>query len=197
MSKEKSARKGTDGAQESEKLQKKLRLADSDVKGYQSLLIRLALLALVIWALFFFAVGVMRVPNTDMSPRLDAGDMVLFYRLDKDVRAQDVIAIQKATPESKGEKTIFVLRVVAAPGDTVDIRDGRLFVNGNPQIETNIFFETSAYGGFTEYPLTLGEGQCFVLADRRSDGTDSRFFGAVEKDEILGTVIAMMRRNKL
>jgi signal peptidase I len=94
--------------------------------------------------------------------------------------------------------TTFVCRVVAGPGDTVSIsEDERLIVNGNAVIETNIFYNTPMYGSFVEYPLTLGEGQYFALADYRNGGADSRFFGAVNADEILGTVITLLRRNNL
>ena len=48
-----------------------------------------------------------------------------------------------------------------------------------------------------EYPLELGQEEYFVLADYRNGGADSRFFGAVKEQEILGTVITIMRRNNL
>lgn len=64
-------------------------------------------------------------------------------------------------------------------------------------IEPNIYYTTPRYEGYTEYPLTLKEGQCFVLADYREGGTDSRYFGTVEENEILGTVISVLRRNNL
>ena len=47
------------------------------------------------------------------------------------------------------------------------------------------------------FPLTLEEGECFVLADSRNGGTDSRVFGPVSKSEIEGTVITIVRRNDL
>ena len=96
------------------------------------------------------------------------------------------------------EKTLYICRVVARPGDVVEISDAeRLVVNGNTIIESNIFYSTPEYTGFVEYPLTLGDDEYFVLADYRKNGADSRFFGAVHKDEILGTVITIMRRNNL
>ena len=73
----------------------------------------------------------------------------------------------------------------------------QLKVNEIPVLEQNIFYPTSRYVGFTEYPLKLEEGECFVLADNRVGGTDSRYFGAVDKSEILGTVITIVRRNGL
>ena len=176
---------------------KQLRRSERGVKEYQSLLIRFAALLLVIWLLFFQIVGLTHMPNGDMSPRIDAGDLVLFYRLDKDVSARDVIVIEKSTPDEP-KKQLFICRVVAVSGDVVEITDEeQLKVNGNIAIEQNIFYGTARYEGFTEYPLTLGEGQCFVLADHRAGGADSRYFGAVDKSEILGTVITIVRRNGL
>ena len=152
---------------------------------------------LVLWILFFQIVGLVICPTADMHPRIDSGDMVLYYRLDKDVRAQDVIVVEKTTPDS-AEPQIFVLRVVAVAGDTVEITDTeRLVINGNTMIEPDIFYGTPRYEGFTEYPLTLEEGQCFVLADSRNGGADSRYFGPVNVDDILGTVITIVRRNNL
>ena len=48
-----------------------------------------------------------------------------------------------------------------------------------------------------DYPLTLGPDECFVLADRRNGGEDSRYFGPVSKDEIMGTVVTIVRRTNL
>ena len=88
--------------------------------------------------------------------------------------------------------------MVAAGGDTVEVTaDGRLLVNGNAMIESAIFYPTTEYVGFVEYPLTLNQDEVFVLADFRNGGADSRFFGPVKKDEILGVVITVVRRNNL
>ena len=180
-----------------DKVLKKIRRAERDVKGYQFMLLRLAVFLLVLWVLFFVIIGVMRMPSADMYPRIDSGDMVLYYRLDKDVRAQDVIVVEKEVPTLSG-KQLMILRVVAVAGDTVEISEGdRLIVNGNTMIETNIFYGTPRFESQVDFPLTLQEGECFVLADSRQIGTDSRFFGPVQKDEILGTVITIVRRNNL
>lgn len=182
---------------EAEKLSKKARRAENSVREYQFAVLRILLLLVVLWALFFKFIGLMRMPSDEMYPRIDAGDMVLYYRLDTDVRAQDVIVINKSTPDNE-EPRIYVLRVVAAHGDTVEISDSdRLMINGSNMVETNIFYPTPRYEGFVDYPLTLGEDECFVLADSRNGGSDSRYFGPVRRDEILGTVITILRRNNL
>ena len=180
------------------KLKKKIKRSERSVKDYQYFVLRLLILVVVLWVLLFQIVGVTHMNSSDMYPRIDAGDFLLFYRLDTDVRAQDIVVFEKVTPNSRGEKQLFISRVVAVAGDTVEISDAeRLIVNGNAVIESNIFYSTPRYEGFTEYPLTLGPGECFVLADSRNGGTDSRYFGPVEQDEILGTVITILRRNNL
>ncbi len=201
------------------------------LKSFRNLMIRLLSLLLVVYILFFHLVGLTTMPNGDMYPRIDAGDLILFYRLERSFHAQDIIVFEKPSAlleqRYEGEeaeavpvrqkspirraldwlgfrdpadppKTRFVCRVVAGPGDTVEIsEDEALIVNGNTMIETNIFYRTPLYAGFVEYPLTLGEGQYFVLADYRNGGADSRFTGAVNADEILGTVITIVRKNSL
>jgi len=182
---------------------KTMKKMNRSVKAYQMLMLRLLLLGIVVWVLFFQIVGLTRMPSGDMEPHVKAGDMVLFYRLDRDVKAQDVIVLEKTTPDDTvtsdrtDGKALFILRVVAVAGDTVEIRDGRLVVNGNTLLESNIYSKTQPYEDYTAYPLTLGEGQCFVLADHREGGADSRYFGPVDQSDILGTVITIMRRNKL
>ena len=184
-------------SEKQKKLRRRIRRSESAVKSYQYFLLRLAVFIIVLWVLLFQVVGVGICPGADMHPRIDAGDMVLYYRLDKDVKAQDVIVLQKTIGELT-EPQVLVLRVVAVAGDTVEITDGeRLMINGNAMIESDIFYPTPRYEGFVEYPLKLEAGQCFVLADSRDGGMDSRYFGPVTTDEILGTVITIVRRNKL
>ena len=183
---------------ETQKKIKKLNRAEKGVKEYQFFVIRLVVFLAVVWILFFQIIGVTHMNSGDMYPRLDAGDLLLFYRLDKNVKAQDVIVINKVTPDSGGKKELFICRVVAVGGDTVEItEDQNLIVNGNAVVESNIFYRTPPYEGYTQYPIVLRTGQCFVLADSRVGGNDSRWFGPVNKKEILGTVITVIRRNNL
>ena len=181
----------------SEKAKKKTIRSEKSVKRYQNLVLRLLLLILVIWVLFFKIVGLTHMPSEDMYPRVDAGDLVLFYRMDTDVKAQDIIVLEKTTPDSAGEEELFISRVIAAAGDTVEIDGSRLLVNGNAMIESNIFYPIQAYDEYTQYPVTLEADECFVLGDCREGASDSRYFGPVKKSEIQGTVISILRRNNL
>ncbi len=145
----------------------------------------------IIWVLFEFVVGVQIVPNNDMTPRMDAGDLLLYYRMEEEIRPKDVVVIEK-------NGITYVGRIVACGGDRVEITDTQtLQVNGSTMIESNIFTATPRYEGYTEYPLTVPDGSFFVLCDKRQGGEDSRYYGPVTRDEIQGVVITVMRRSNM
>ena len=170
---------------------------ERSVIRYQWFVLRVIIVLCAFWFLLAKIIGVVRMGSEDMYPHIKSGDLVLFYRLDKDVSAQDIVVLKKTPPDGVREE-LFVLRVVAVEGDTVNINDSEhLVINGSTMIEDNIYTDTPRYDGFTEYPLKLGRGECFVLADARTGGVDSRYFGAVRKSDLLGSVITIMRRNGL
>ena len=157
----------------------------------QRALLRALITVAALYGIFGWVLGLTTAPNNDMYPRVDAGDLLLYYRLDKEVKAQDIVVLKK-------NDTTYIGRVVAVGGDTVEITEGQaLVVNGSAMVESNIFYPTPVYEGFIEYPLTLAEGECFVLSDSRNGGEDSRYYGPVRRDELLGTVITVVRRNNL
>lgn len=168
------------------------------MRALRSFLFRTVALAAVIYVLFWHIVGITMMPNKDMYPRLDAGDLLLYYRLEKNIKSQDIIVFDKEATAGEGAKPL-VCRVIAAPGDTVEVTEEKgLTVNGNTLIESNIFYPTKPYEeGVTEYPVKLGADEYFVMADQRNGGMDSRYFGIVKADEIRGVVITMLRRNNL
>lgn len=172
-----------------EKRKKKREKAPMDYA--QRFLITALAVVLVLWLMVSVVFGFMLAPNGDMYPRIDSGDLLLYYRFDKKVHAQDIIVLDK-------NDTRYVGRVIAVEGDTVDITDdSSLIINGHSVAEPNIFYETSRYEGFVEYPVTLGKDECFVLVDSRQQGEDSRYYGVVKADEIRGTVITVVRRTNL
>ena len=146
---------------------------------------------IVLYLLFAHIIGITTMPSADMYPRIDSGDFLLYYRLDRDPKAQDIVVYEK-------NDTKYVGRVIAVQGDSVEItKDNTVIVNGYNMIESNIFYETYPLEGYTKYPLTLGAGQCFILADQRQGSEDSRYFGPVDYSELDGTVITVMRRSNL
>lgn len=171
--------------------EKKTKKAKKRMSDFQYFAMQALVFVMIVYVLFGHIVGIISMPNADMYPRIDSGDFLLVYRLDKDPKAQDIMVFQK-------NGTRYVGRVIAVGGDTVEItEEGAVKVNGYNMVETNIFYETYPLEGFTEYPLTLEKDECFILADQRKGTEDSRFFGPVSKRDIEGTVISVMRRNNL
>ncbi len=172
-------------------IDKKIRKAERRITNLQRFGIQFLAFAVILYILFGHMIGFVSAPNDDMYPRIDAGDLVMFSRLDIDPRAQEIIYFVK-------NDTRYLGRVIAVGGDTVEItEDGAVRVNGSNMIESNIFFETYPLEGFTAYPLTLSPGEFFVLADRRGGSEDSRYFGPVLYDEIQGEVITVAKRTNI
>ena len=154
-------------------------------------LLNCLIIVTVVWLMFGFVLGLAQAPNSDMSPNIKANDLLLYYRLSCELHAQDVVVVAK-------NKTTYIGRIVAVPGDTVDITDTeKLVINGNAVIESNVYTATPRYEGFVEYPVKLGDDEYFILCDRRTGSEDSRYYGSVNRDEIKGKVITAVRRNDL
>ena len=169
----------------------KKKQARKGMNDFQWFAMQVLIFVIILYVLFAHIIGITTMPNADMYPRIDSGDFLMHYRLDKDPKAQDIVVYEK-------NGTTYVGRVIAVQGDTIEITDeGAVMINGYSMMETNIFYETYPLEGFTTYPLKLGPGQCFIMADQRQGSEDSRYFGPVNYNEIKGTVITIMRRNNL
>ena len=73
------------------------------VRAFRSFIFRLLALMLVVYILVFHIVGITLMPNGDMSPRLDAGDLLLFYRVDRKAKSQDIVVIDKVIGAQQAE----------------------------------------------------------------------------------------------
>lgn len=160
-------------------------------KEIQIFFIRLILLVIVIYGIFGVVFGITPMKNNDMSPKISAGDLMLYYRLENDFHNRDVIIFEKDGVQYTG-------RIVARAGDKVEITDDeQLKLNDITATENNIYYSTPKYDDYVSYPITLEENQFFVLCDFRTGAKDSRYFGVVEADEIKGKVITVLRRMEL
>ncbi|MFN2448415.1 MAG: signal peptidase I [Candidatus Baltobacteraceae bacterium] len=144
----------------------------------------LQLAALGALALAFF----MRTPQVSglsMAPHIAPGEIVLIntmaYRLGKPSRG-DIIAFRHETPAPE----TFIKRIVGLPGDRVRILNGRVYVNARTLAEDYVRF-----GDRRSFPeVRVPQGALYVLGDNRADSEDSRFFGVVPENAVLGKVLA-------
>lgn len=121
-----------------------------------------------------------------MRPTAGDGDLILTSRVIDSLESDDLVVYEEDGKQVLG-------RVVAQPGDAVEITDdGELKVNGNEQASVTQGSTTKGSSSIV-YPITLEEGQYFVLNDDRDDVSDSREYGAVGLNAIQGKVIALLR----
>lgn len=155
------------------------------------LLVKITAISLVIIFMFTFLFGLVRYQDPSMAPAIKDGDLVIYYRYTKSgYQPQDAIAL-------KYEGETQVRRVAATAGDSVDITESGLLINGALQQEPGIFQATERYQDGTSFPLTVPEGQVFVLGDSRINASDSRIYGCVSIEDTLGKVMTVIRRRNI
>lgn len=137
---------------------------------------------------YFFGVR-SNVVGPSMSPQLEDGDEVLVDRFTYKFispKPGDVIAF---LPNGNTNTHYYVKRVIAVPGDTVQIKDGKVFVNGE-EYEEEAEVSRMEDAGTAKEESVLGEDEYFVLGDNRNNSEDSRFanIGNVKEDYIIGKV---------
>ena len=161
------------------------------IREIKSFFLRLAAMILMLYVLFGVVFGIKAMPNDDMKPRISAGDLMLYYRLENRYVANDVVVFEK-------DGRTYVGRIVAQAGDTVEITDSAsLVVNNSTMIESDIYYSTPRYDTDVTYPLTLADDEAFLLCDYRTGAKDSRTFGPVKKSEFKGKVITVVRRSSI
>ncbi len=117
-----------------------------------------------------------------MEPRIDSDEEVvinhLAYRFGANPQRGDVIAFEHV----RSAPTVYLKRVIGGPGDRIEIRSGKVFVNGSPLDEPYVQF-----GDARSFPIaTVPPNSYYVLGDNRANSDDSRFWGFVPGDEVIG-----------
>ncbi len=125
-----------------------------------------------------------------MDPTLNAGDVLLVdrmaYRFSTPKRGD--IIVYKTGDDSKKAST-HIKRIIGLPGETIQIKDGQILIDGETYQEDG-GFPAIENAGVAETKVTLGNGEYFVLGDNRNNSEDSRYadMGNVKKRNIIGKV---------
>jgi signal peptidase I len=135
-----------------------------------------------------FAMEPMRIASDSMAPTLVAGEQVLIDKLR--YRSAAPRPGELAAFEAAGSGEVMLKRIVAVGGDSVAIEDGALVVDGSRRTEPYVDSDQvdSVYFG----PVTVPSDTVFVLGDNRANSIDSRDFGAVPVDRLIGPVVTRM-----
>jgi signal peptidase I len=147
------------------------------------LVILLVSFALVFGFVRPFVMEAFWIPSGSMIPTLEINDRVLvnkfIYRF-KEPERGDIVVFQSVDNSNED----LIKRVVGLPGDKIAVRNGRLFLNGEPQKETytNKKFPDRSFFAQTTVP----KGHVFVMGDNRANSADSRVFGPLPEKNIEG-----------
>lgn len=142
-----------------------------------------------------FVIEPFNIPTESMCETIDVGDSVLAekitLKLGGTVSQGDVIVFEN--PEKDPEKDVLCKRVVARGGQTVDLRDGSVYVDGRKIAED--YAKGDSYPLYIgkakriSYPYKVREGEIWVMGDNRENSADSRYFGAIPEDSVIGVCV--------
>lgn len=143
------------------------------------------LLFMAAWYVSAFWYQLMLLQGASMEPSYHSGQFLVLDKHTGVYNYGDVIAFRK-----DGVKGLLVKRIAAVPGDTVSIRDGVLYINGEVPEEWK-GRDRIGFAGIAGSGVDLGETGYFVLGDNISESRDSRYgeIGIVLREEIVGKVL--------
>lgn len=146
----------------------------------------------VLWALVLalilrtFVIQAFWIPSGSMIPTLEPGDRVLvlkfWYSLPKFEPKRGQIVVFKYPVDPRRD---FVKRVIGVPGDTVEIREGTIFVNGSELFEPYVKHHDSYHMD----QIVVPENNYFCLGDNRPNSQDGRFWGFVPRNFLRGPAL--------
>ena len=121
------------------------------------------------------------IVSDSMCPTLEANDVVFAYRTNE-VHHEDVILFHHT---KQGEEEVYAKRVIGLPGDTISVHDGKAWRNGEA-LDEPYLMEPDVRGVKEE--VTVPEGMIFCMGDNRNHSIDSRDFGFVFLDSVIGKI---------
>ena len=133
-----------------------------------------------------FLIQAFFIPSLSMYPTLDKGDRVLVNKLSykmHDVHRGDIVVFTRPPNQPASEIKDLIKRVVGLPGESIEARSGHVYIDGKELDEPYLV------DGVTTENLprqTVPDGDVFVMGDNRGDSADSRVFGPIDEDTIVG-----------
>ena len=131
---------------------------------------------LVVIFIKIFVFSPIRVNGASMNPTLNDKDIMILdeisYRFSEIERFNIVVV--------KEENEYLIKRIIGLPGEKIEYKDNKLYIDGKYVKEDFKHMETM------DFSTTLGEDEYFIMGDNRTNSTDSRIFGPISRDEIIG-----------
>ncbi|HIK45909.1 MAG TPA: signal peptidase I, partial [Leptolyngbyaceae cyanobacterium M65_K2018_010] len=146
----------------------------------------LALSLLFAFGLRTFVAEARYIPSESMLPTLEVNDRLIIDKLSYDFGSPqrgDIVVFRP--PDSLHQKDAFIKRVIGLPGDVVEVENGQVHLNGQPQAESYI----AAPPDYQFGPVTVPQDAYLVLGDNRNASFDSHYWGFVPEDHVIGRAV--------
>lgn len=128
------------------------------------------------------------VSGSSMYPTLENADNLITDKISYRFVDPERFDIVVFPFQDESGKRNFIKRIIGLPGETVQIIDGYVYINGE-KLESDVYgYEVMEYYGVAEDPVTLGDDEYFVLGDNRNNSKDSRFaeVGNIKRSDLIG-----------
>lgn len=160
-------------------------------QGWIRLVVKIAVLALVLWLLFGVLIGFQRVEGVSMSNRVEDGDLVLFSRTDKTYYPDDVVLFER-------DNEVHVSSILASPGDLITIDEkGRLYINGTRAYDSPVYNLDQGEVPSITFPFRVPTGSYFLINENLEAMDDSRSFGSIFETSIKGKIVSIFRTRSI
>lgn len=149
-------------------------------------LLYLLVIVLLTWVIVTFVGQRTKVDGHSMEPTLSDGDNLIVDKLSyrfRDPERYDIIVF----PYQHAENTYYIKRIIGLPGETVQVIDGYMYINGK-KLDEHYGAEVMEDPGIAAEPIKLGDDEYFVLGDNRNHSSDSRVVsvGVLTRDMLIG-----------
>ena len=158
----------------------------SILKELMGWIVYIIIIVALAWVIITFVGQRTQVSGHSMETTLSHGDQLIVDKISyrfRDPDRYDIVVF----PYQYEEKTYYIKRIIGLPGETVQIVDGYVYIDGQ-QLDEHYGNEVMLDPGIAEEPVTLGDDEYFVLGDNRNNSQDSRAenVGVIHRDDLLG-----------
>ena len=174
------------------------------------------LAVLIAFVLKTFIAQAFFIPSGSMRHQLIEGDRVLVSKISyvlHEPRRGDIVVFDSPTEQdtdggaapvrflrglleamglARPAEEEFIKRIIALPGETVDIRDGKVFIDGRELVEPYLDPGTVTAASAVPLPVTVPDDHLWVMGDSRANSSDSRAFGPIAEDSVVGRAILVV-----
>ncbi len=165
------------------------------IRRFLSLVVTVPLVLVAAWGIRTYVIEPFEVPSASMESTIMTGDMVFAEKVSyhfSSPQAGDIVVF--ADPQIPSR--VLIKRVIATEGQTVNLVDGVVYVDGVAQSEPYVVgdsypLETTAGNVSLSYPYTVPSGHVWVMGDNRENSADSRYFGSIDVSTVFGKAVVV------